>query len=358
MNNNASRTTLYDTIRLLGTILVLIGHSTYVSFGEFWGGVDYIIPSNVSSVFYSSLLNVYRQIQTWTYGFHMPLFFMLSGSVLALRPIKKFKMLAFEKMKRLIIPFFLWGYLFMLPIKRISDYYDSDSFVKALKTFWRGYDPGHLWFLPALFWCLLIFALIVKVIDSFKILDNKSYFKTLIVLVISILIRVGIVFIPREIWFIKQGLGNIIYFAIGYAFEREIRCKNRLNIKAWMISLILLIVVEVTNFRFGYLSGEIVAISGCLLIYSLCILLDRFCKEFFDKPSWKLLIRNLFYVYLIHDPLEYVVLKVYFSNNLLTSDLWCAAFYPIRVIVLFVVSLLLGEAVNRIKKAFASHIAL
>lgn len=101
------------------------------------GGVSYEIPIDINSIYYSTMFEWQRYLAGWVYGFHMPLFFMLSGAVLALKPLGAFDDFVKSKIERLLIPYFVWGWLFMLPIKRLGNFYNQDSLLSALKGFWE-----------------------------------------------------------------------------------------------------------------------------------------------------------------------------------------------------------------------------
>ena len=81
----SERNITYDWLRVIGTLFVLIGHNSYLSIHTEIGGVDYVLPSNVHAVYYSLPFELFRGLSGRVYGFHMPLFFVLSGAVLALR---------------------------------------------------------------------------------------------------------------------------------------------------------------------------------------------------------------------------------------------------------------------------------
>lgn len=91
---------------------------------------------------------------------------MLSGAVLALKPIPRYDDLVRLKIKRLLIPFYIYGWCFMLPVKTIGDFYDKAGLKAALKGFLSGQGSGHLWFLIALFWCILFFGATVKILKK------------------------------------------------------------------------------------------------------------------------------------------------------------------------------------------------
>ena len=163
-----TRVRVYDWLRLIATIYVVIGHSAYLSIQETHGGVNYILPASVSSMYDSSFISFIRMLSGWVYGFHMPLFFMLSGSVFALRPVGRLDDVFKSKVKRLIIPYFVYGWLFMIPIKRLGGFYTNSTMKQALSGFLSGQDSGHLWFLPALFWSIIMFTVLLKVFDRLK----------------------------------------------------------------------------------------------------------------------------------------------------------------------------------------------
>ena len=61
-----------------------------------------------------------KRLTIFIYSFHMPLFFMLSGAVFASSPVVSFKTLVKKKTKRLILPYFVYGFAFMFLIFILS----------------------------------------------------------------------------------------------------------------------------------------------------------------------------------------------------------------------------------------------
>ena len=51
-----NREKVYDWVRLIATIFVVIGHSAYLKIHTAHGGVDYILPTNISPVYNSQFL--------------------------------------------------------------------------------------------------------------------------------------------------------------------------------------------------------------------------------------------------------------------------------------------------------------
>lgn len=338
------RVTLYDWLRLISTAFVVIGHSAYLNIQSTYGGVAYELPERISVLYSSSFLSFCRELSGWVYGFHMPLFFMLSGAVLALKPIGTFDQVFRSKVKRLLIPYFVYGWLFMLPIKRLGNFYNNDSLSEAFRGFLSGQDSGHLWFLPALFWCIIIFVLYKKFLDR---LNVKSIY---IVLIVGGLIQLTVSFIPIDVLGLKTGMGYIFYFALGYVFEHERSSHDRWNNKKTIIAYIILLIIEILNKKFGLLDTFFLIIVGSFMTYLLSDMCDRLFVGIDMNKCWRFIIRNLFYVYIFHDPMEYIVLRVFFGRGWwLETGFGCIAYTFCRTVVVFVVAIMFGEMLSQIK---------
>lgn len=120
----------YDLLRVIATVLVVIGHSCYL----IMGGVHYEVPADSWWVYDSNLFRLIRFLSGWVYGFHMPLFFLLSGAVYHLKEEEQLKKLVCNKLRRLIMPYYLCGLFFMLPIKRMTGYYQC-HLLKKISAF-------------------------------------------------------------------------------------------------------------------------------------------------------------------------------------------------------------------------------
>lgn len=342
--NQKGRVTVYDWVRIIATILVVIGHSAYLSIHTTFGGIEYLLPANLHNAYNSPPLSMCRYLSRWVYGFHMPLFFMLSGAVFALKPMQSLDRIFKAKFRRLLVPYFVWGWLFMLPIKRLGNFYTNDTLRKALQGFLSGQDSGHLWFLTALFWCIILFCVIAKTLR--KLLKIQSIYALLLVVGV---IQLSISYLPFDVLGFKKGIGYIFYFAVGYVFEIERSSKQKWNIKKTISTLFLLILLEILNKKFYLLNSFFIIMAGSFLTYILSDLLDRIFKNITENRAWKFLVKNIFYVYIFHDPLEYIVLRVFIGKNLLASSYGCYLYTFCRIVVIFAVSLLLGDVVEKIK---------
>ena len=103
---------MYLWIKILGILFVVIGHSEYLTIETKLGGVNYILQSNISDIYYSSIFIFCKCMTEWVSIFHMPLFFLLSGAILRLKPIHSLKRLVLKKYQKLLLPY-LFLYLFL-----------------------------------------------------------------------------------------------------------------------------------------------------------------------------------------------------------------------------------------------------
>lgn len=125
---NTKRLDYLDMVKGIGIFFVVLGHIEYIS----------------------------NPLRVWISSFHMPLFFIVSGLLMAVKnePFRDFKISVSKKFKGIIIPY-LWFSLayFIIDIANVTIIKNID-----IHTFWVDlissvtfYGMSVLWFLPALF---------------------------------------------------------------------------------------------------------------------------------------------------------------------------------------------------------------
>jgi fucose 4-O-acetylase-like acetyltransferase len=167
------------------------------------------------------------------YSFHMPLFFIVAGYFYKdlVFNIRTFKVFVKKNFIRLIIPcvftlslFCLWSLTQALAKDNIKVFLSS-----FFSLIWMSGDElptrfgilciNNLWFLPALFWCKIIFYIISSIIS--KLSNAHMHIVVLLVsLLISFIISVIKPLIPPLPWCLIQGLGALSFFAIGWFIKR------------------------------------------------------------------------------------------------------------------------------------------
>lgn len=200
----AKRISYIDMAKGIGILLVVFGHSSFPT----------------------------PEVNQWISSFHMPLFFLLSGILLAHTNAHEQEMrnLAKKKARSILIPYLSFSILSMI----FSAILDSAS----LKTYLPNallqtvvfYGISVLWFLPALFFGEMIFLFIRKhtapavtalistsiciisvfIVNTYHyhyLIDFNSYFSLLGAYLISVVVRTGF-----AVTFLSLGYFSYIFF--------------------------------------------------------------------------------------------------------------------------------------------------
>ena len=228
------------------------------------------------------------------YSFHMPLFVFLSGAVAAISfrsdsiqdGIGSALTLAKTKISkavvRLLLPFVAWCVINQLI------YHHSDSIISALILAFRRPDTA-LWFLLAIFYCIVLASIFEIVFSAFNLLFQKAGLKTASKLLCDG--RVQIILMILIWWAIRDhtprgaGVGLLrpyfIYYLLGMGFYKYIY----LNLSTWKYVLAWIIFIGLIPFwsrtaldnidglaliptQLIYFYAGLVALSGSLVILS------------------------------------------------------------------------------------------
>ena len=156
-----------DNIRAIAIILVVIGHSI-ILYSSSWS----IYKTNISAPYFDILKRIINVIQ-------MPLFFALAGYLFYTTMRKRtLKTIFIDKLKRLMIPFLIFSFFWLLPIRLLIKYpnYQNQNLLKDIivKKILLGADNGHLWYLPTLFLCFISYSIIIMIEE--KLFNRKNRF--------------------------------------------------------------------------------------------------------------------------------------------------------------------------------------
>ena len=132
------RLSYIDYTKGTGIFLVVLGHATYVN----------------------------ENIITWVFSFHMPLFFIISGMLLALNDVSviSFRDFLYKRLHSMMIPYLFFSICYTLIdfvgvyFKQIS-MHDLKANLICTGTF---AGSGPLWFLSTLFFCEILFFFLLK----------------------------------------------------------------------------------------------------------------------------------------------------------------------------------------------------
>ncbi len=353
----------YDVLRVIVTLLVIVGHSTYFSIMTNYGGCDY-------SGFTEPNLSIFYKLANLAVGtiylFHMPLYMALSGALMRYRvetvgEYNSLKHLVFNKIPKLIIPFIVVTVVFQIPIKYLGGYYDESE--NIFKDMFVGQfliqGNTHLWFLPTLF---VIFILVYLLEKFVKI---KLKYKLLLFAVISIFHS----FIPIAL--LNHIIQYLFWFYAGYCFEIERenlnnRIKHRKTISLLLTCILFIISIAILKLLIPEDNSVLIKLLtnimellcgalGCCIVYILSYLLTY--TKILDNLLFKLIRQNTLGLYLYSDMWNYVILAIgveLFGSWIFISNIGSALFIFARIILTFVISLLISIILKKMKIKYIS----
>jgi fucose 4-O-acetylase-like acetyltransferase len=271
----------FENISLLknyGIVLVIIGHGLSV----FRGGHPFtsLIPSS-----FLKNLSIYISI------YHMPLFFFASGFIYKYKLPNAQNNFIKKKISRLVIPYFTIGILYLIPIWLYTKVYHG---VKDI--FWGFFlsnNPGHLWFVLALFHVFIFFHL-------FK----KWIFKTnpWIVFLIFYLFNGAASHLPY--FQVDNAMRYMIYFYLGCIIFKN---KNNFENTKYIIPILFILhiitsILILNKVKIG-IGGAVIAVLFFYLIYSKLI---NLYPHLVLNNVYKVIDKNNYLLYLFHEPLMFI----------------------------------------------------
>lgn len=267
----------FDYIKGIAILLVVMGH--VIQHNNLQGGV-------------------YNPVYEFINSFHMPLFFIVSGSLTALRTntlngtfleLTKYN---YKKIISLIIPFLVWGLI-------INTYFFSEKFqlisIKEIISYIKY--PGNTWFLQKLFEIYCIYS-ISRTLTSRII---SPLFNGLLLLATSLSINILLYFIVDRTHYLSVLLFNL-FFYFGY-FSFKLTLIQKYITKEWVLSLSIF-VFSLLVVHWSYESTMIDKLLKIIISITAFIVLYNICK----RIKWNPFISNLLSmwgryslaIYLIH----------------------------------------------------------
>lgn len=335
---------IYQYLRGVVILLVLLGHSLYMAAGSKYGGFSYFDLIQGDEAMKAN--NALQLFVDMIYGFHMPLFMMISGAVYMytrkeINTIKEVGSFILKKAKRLLIPFVLVTILWQIPLKYISGYFTNgikDAILGQLLLF----GNSHLWFLVVLFIIFVVVAFI-EYLDISKIS-----------IVIAIACFIMGYFLKGNMTLLTLQYG--IWFLLGVFFEKYIRPKFE-NSKLFLLKGFLAGIVYVVVFFIGklffyegffqYAYTIITGIVGSLFILYVALFLEKIQWTIFEK------IGNVsFDLYLYSDSINYVFLFVVvnYYPELYSTGIGVLCAFIMRFLITLFGAIVVGNLVKVVKK--------
>lgn len=299
-----------DILRAIGIISMLMGH---VGFGDLFG--------------------------TYISAFHMPLFFIVSGYFFnqnrgLLGSIK-------HNFVKLIIPYLTWGLLYEL------------IWMARGKSQWEGIIwpntieipmNGALWFLPALFWVIIIADII------FKLLPEKV--ALVFLLLLSVVGSFHLVALPFSL---DSSLVACRLFVAGYITKKYLQFL--LDLKIFML-VILFAITSVSIYINGTVNIRTNEYSCFLLFFfnsylttilfwNICKLIEKYAKGWFIG-----LIKEIGTDSLIYVCINQFILRILWTLSIGTSFYYLMVWHVAEFIIILLICFLLNRFIRHIHMEF------
>lgn len=236
----------------------------------------------------------------------------------------------------------------MFPVKFLAGFYHKENIISAVNNFMMGGCNGHLWFLLSLFWCFVLFY------GFEKYICRKSIALAGIMVIFIYYLNMQDVFSGIGIITAVPGLSQAIRFFpcffLGSLFE-WFRIKNgsSLDNRTAVYLTILLFLLNIFGIKYGLFHMDCLKIAtGILFTYMVSYCLTAFTDILYTKP-YRFLLKYSFYIYLFHDPFNFIVLRCAQNWNLASKSWGGAVILTARTIGAVVFSIMLGYAVEKMK---------
>lgn len=216
-----NRVKIVDFAKGIGVVLMIIGH------------MGAIIPDSLHS---------------WIYLFHMPLFFFLSGIFAKTYNTKKNLVSGLKhKMKRLLLPYYFYVFLFYVVDLLIG--YRVYSKGDYINTFLGTDSFGFLWFIFALFFVEICFDLLYMLVENVTVQ---------IIIIACLAILANILCYVDKFERIGSIFFSIGFYYIGYCVKERVISfsRNNFELKYWKDLVILLFITTVGVVISTYFSGN------------------------------------------------------------------------------------------------------
>lgn len=197
---------------------------------------------------------------TWLSSVHMPLFFVVSGYCYSYK--NNYKEYIEKKIKRLIIPYFVFNLIDIIPRTLLSNLVNRPRGVGESLTKILLYG-GEYWFLYTLFIIFLIYPIFSK-----YALKNK--YIMVLYFIVNILVVVFVKNIP-DVLKLSSVVYYMVYFSLGVAIKKyigksifEVKFNKTIAVVITIVSLLLWVILVHTNISSIRI---ITALVGIITIY-------------------------------------------------------------------------------------------
>ena len=303
MSEKNSKSTHFDVLKVITTVLVVFAHASRMYTGE---GV--VTPSLESPVL--------NYITKFIYAFHMPLFIGISGMVYGycVDDLGKYNNtidFLLNKGKRLLIPYLVFGLAYVAPVMVFFHFTDSSYIKYCIGGLFFVQNSRHLWYIIVLFEIFFVCAFLRKLLLK----------KNLILEILVIILLFGISFFSGHLtgkFAIATFANYLIYFYLGFLFNRYY--DRIVKIIKNPITIVLMVIAYIFLLEYSFKAITILnsILGSCILIG----VTSYFPESFMKKKQIAKANKNGFGIYLFH-PMIIYVLFYYFGPKQIHPMILC-----------------------------------
>lgn len=268
--------------------------------------VDYMRAIAIILVVLGHINSSNGLIKNWIYEFHMPLFFFITGLTIGKKELS-LKLLE-SKVKAIIVPFVLWGLIYMA-------YSEKNIAMLLYGSYWSISKAGSLtslWFLPVLFIAYFIFQGLLKTKKRW-IIGGLS----LLVLIVGLLLPYFSYGYP---WCINVSFVAVFFICIGWLCQGTM-AKEYSSIQYSIIALIGFLITLLYGFD-AFNNNSYVLMAQCNVGNPLIFIICSFGGFVFVYSLSKLLVtyvpknkmlsfigQNTLGIFVVHKPIIWILEK-------------------------------------------------
>lgn len=302
-------------------------------------------------------------IEKFIYGFHMPLFFFLSG-YLHHTPKNMFQYIQ-RKARTLLLPYFIMGIFYIIIDVMIhgSVVLRKDIIGVFIKTTdWLPLESA-LWFLVALFWVCCLYSILERYVKNIGI-------RTLVVFIISMIGCKWTEYLFVLPWGINSAMAALGFYYLGNCFKLyeedimvSLKVRNvssivkRIIVILFVISGTIIIFNEKVNMRVGYYGNAALAYLAATIFSILLLIIFRWLELELQKHKMQQILSvlvdigrySIIYVCVNHLALELAKYILVFLGTSSIGELAIILEFMIAmVIMLIIASIVRGTFLRKI----------
>lgn len=248
-------------------------------------------------------------VDRWIYGFHMPLFFFISGLFVKRSLSKPFKDFLLDKLYVIAYPYFLWS-LIQMSTQALASRYTTTNQISLANIWQIIYQPyQQFWFFYTLFAILIVYGILHK-------LKLSPIFFLIFAVLLYCLHGLNVNFGPWGVLYLFRR--HAIYFALGVIFGSGTWLSVKSQINRFALILITLsgyiAVGLAVQFQLteNVIAIPLIAMLGIAASVALAVLLDKFNLLFFVK-YWGIFSLEIFVAHTIAASVFRIVLQKFFG---------------------------------------------